>query len=210
MGYEKQVSRAHYDGKAYRSPERWMSYWHQLETVRATKAREVLEIGLGEGVVARELTHRGVSVVTLDIAEDLKPDIVGSVTAMPIADRAYDAVLAAEILEHIRFEDVGTALAEIARVTRMHAVITLPHPGYVFLATLKLPMLRRLTLFFQLPFFWKAHRFDGQHYWELGKRTYPLSRFLDEARRAGLRLVSTKKYSDDPAHRVFLFERIES
>ena len=120
MGYEKQVSRAHYDGKAYRSPERWMSYWHQLETVRATKAREVLEIGLGEGVVARELTHRGVSVVTLDIAEDLKPDIVGSVTAMPIADRAYDAVLAAEILEHIRFEDVGTALAEIARLPGRH------------------------------------------------------------------------------------------
>lgn len=206
MKYEPQIGKQHYEKGAYRAQDRWNSYWHQMDIVARTGVRTLLEVGVGEGVVARELGARGVAVTTLDIAEDLAPDVVGSVTDMPLADRSYDAVLAAEILEHIRFEDVPQALREIARVARTHVIISIPHPGYVFSLAFKLPLLPRIEWVTKIPFFWKTHQFDGQHYWELAKKGYPVSRFLSAAHEAGLSLVSTHTYQDDPAHHFFLFK----
>ena len=207
MTYEKQVDRSHYEGQAYRSAERWISYWHQLALVRRVKPKTVLEVGVGEGVVARELRNTGIAVTTVDIAEDLQPDVVGSVLSLPFGDGAYDVVLAAEILEHISFDDVEKALREIARVARTHAVISVPHPGWVFSIIFKLPLVPRVALLAQIPFFWKEHKFNGEHYWELGKKGYTTARFVTLARDAGLTLVSLEKYADDPGHRFFLFSK---
>ncbi len=184
-----------------------MSYWHQLELVRAQKPASVLEVGVGEGVVAERLKADGAAVTTIDIAEDLHPDVVGSVTAMPFGDNSFDLVLAAEILEHIEWKDVPQALSEIARVSKSHAVISIPHPGWVFSAIVKIPLFSRFELFFQIPFFWKSHEFNGEHYWELGKNGYQIKEFLKRAHAAGLELVVYKKHADDPAHRFFVFEK---
>ncbi len=205
MTYQKQVDKSHYEGKAYRSGERWISYWYQLAMVRRAKPETVLEVGVGEGIVARELRNTNVAVTTIDIAEDLQPDVVGSIVALPFLDNAYDVVLAAEILEHITFEDVPQALREIARVARTHAVIAVPHPGWVFSIIYKLPLLPRISLMAQIPFFWKEHVFNGEHYWELGKKGYSTAKFVSLAHEAGLQLVSYEKYADDPGHRFFLF-----
>jgi SAM-dependent methyltransferase len=205
MNYNPQVDRLHYEGKAYRSEERWSSYFHQLTLVRRAKPKTVLEIGPGEGAVSFALARDGVRVTTVDIAPDLKPDIVASVTDLPLEAGSFDTVLAAEVLEHIRFEDVPRALSEIRRVARHHAIISLPHPGYVFSLSFKMPLLPRVSFLLQVPFFWRTHVFNGEHYWELGKRGFPVSRFLRCARDAGLRVESSEKYADDPAHRFFLF-----
>ena len=210
MTYTAQVDKSHYEGSAYRSGERWNSYWHQLELVAATKARTVLEVGVGSGVVARELKSRGVQVTTVDIASDLQPDVVGSVTVLPFEPNSFDCVLAAEILEHIEFKDVSQALSEIALVTRKSVVISIPHPGWVFSISYKLPLFPLVRLMSQIPFFWKTHTFNGEHYWELGKKGYPIKRFTDAGAAAGLKLVRAEKHTDDPGHRFFLFEKIKS
>lgn len=205
MNYTPQVGKEHYAGQAYRSGERWSSYWHQIAIMRSTGAESVLEVGMGEGVVARQLAAGGIKVETLDIAEDLKPDVVGSVTAIPLPDKSYDAVLAAEVLEHITFDDLPQALREMVRVARKFVMISVPHPGYVFSIIYKVPLLPRISLLYKIPFFWKTHTFNGQHYWELGKKGYSVNKFLKEAKTAGLTLVEHKAYADDPAHRFFLF-----
>lgn len=207
MTYQPQVDKSHYEGSAYRSSERWMSYWHQLVLVRACKPSSVLEVGVGEGIVAERLKQDGAAVTTIDIAADLHPDVVGSVTALPFEDESVDLVLAAEILEHIEFADVPKALAEIRRVTKQHAVISVPHPGWVFSIIYKLPLFPLISLLFQIPFFWKEHQFNGEHYWELGKKGYPVNRFIELARTAGLELVRYEKHADDPGHRFFLFKK---
>jgi hypothetical protein len=207
MTHTPQVDKSHYAGSAYRNPERWMSYWHQLVLVERTGAHSVLEAGVGSGVLARELHARGLAVETLDIAADLSPDIVGSVLAIPKGDGTYDATLAFEVLEHIPFEDAAKALSELARVSKRYVIVSLPHPGWVFSKIVKLPLLPRFEIFFQVPFFWKEHAFNGEHYWELGKKGYPISRFSAAASAAGLRLVAYEKHADDPAHRFFLFEK---
>lgn len=206
MEYHAQVTKDHYHRNSYASSERWLSYWYQMDLVRATRARTVLEIGPGNGVVTRELRREGISVTTCDIARDLEPDVVGSVTDLPLADHSYDAILIAEVLEHIHFDDVPKALAELARVACTHVVISVPHPGYVFALNFKVPLLPRVDICFRIPFFWETHVFNGQHYWELGKRGYSVRRFVQMAREAGFVLVSSRIYAFDPAHRFFLFK----
>lgn len=208
MEYGPQVDKSHYEGRAYSSLERWISYWHQAQLVRSTKGQTVLEVGVGGGVVARELRSLGLSVTTVDIAEDLHPDVVGSITALPLEEASFDTVLAAEILEHIRFEDVGLALRELARVARHHVVISIPHPGYVWRLACKVPGIRTIEFFTKTPFFWKGHLFNGEHYWELGKKGYPVSLFLARARDAGLTCITSTVYSNDPAHRFFVFTKV--
>lgn len=204
--YSSQVNSLHYAMGSYRSPDKWSSYWHQLDLVRRYSSQKILEIGVGEGVVARELKNEGRAVTTFDIAEDLHPDVVGSVTDMlQIKEKSYDLVLAAEILEHICFEDVQEAFFQIARVVENYVVVSVPHPGYVFLLEFKVPLIRKVTLFIKLPFFWKRHQFDGQHYWELGKKGYSVQSFIKTAKNAGLVFKSSHCYADDPARRYFIF-----
>lgn len=204
--YTPQVDKSHY-GRSYRSKDRWLSYFYQLALVRSQAPASVLEVGPGEGVVTDALRKDGIRVVTCDIAEDLKPDIIGSIVALPCKDGEFEMTLAAEVLEHIRFEDVAVALRELGRVSTRRVVVSLPHPGWVFSLEIKLPILPRLTLLFQIPFFWQEHRFNGEHYWELGKKGYPVRRFVACAKDAGLRLISTHKHADDPVHRLFVFEK---
>lgn len=204
--YTPQVDKSHY-GASYRSKDRWLSYYHQLSLVHWCAPESVLEVGPGEGIVTANLRQSGVAVTTVDIAPDLKPDVIASVTALPFKDGEFDLALAAEILEHIEFSDVPKALSELARVSQRHVVISLPHPGLVFSLAFKIPLLRRIEIWFQIPLFWQTHRFNGEHYWELGKRGLPLSRFLSCAKEARLTLLKTVKHADDPVHRLFVFTK---
>ncbi|RJR13540.1 class I SAM-dependent methyltransferase [Candidatus Parcubacteria bacterium] len=208
MTYTPQVGKEHYSGNAYSYSDRWMSYFYQLELVRRVHARTVLEVGVGAGVLARELRARGISVKTLDIAPDVSPDVVGSVTDIPIPEHSFDATLAFEVLEHIRDEDVSKALSELARVSKQYVILSLPHPGWVFSFNVKVPLLPRVCVLYQIPFFWKKHVFNGEHYWELGKKGFSVRRFISTARGAGLTLVSFEKHADDPGHRFFVFKKV--
>ncbi len=205
--YSPQVSVAHYAHGSYRGKDRWLSYWYQLGLVRRAAPASMLEIGPGEGIVTDALRKEGVAVTTCDIAPDLKPDVVGSITALPFPDNAFDVTLAAEVLEHIRFEDVPLALQELKRVARTHVVVGLPHAGYTFAFEWKVPLLPRTQVLLKIPFFWKTHLFNGEHYWELGKKSFSVKRFVRTAADAGLKLEIEQRFPDDPAHRFFLFKK---
>ncbi|MEI6863755.1 MAG: class I SAM-dependent methyltransferase [Candidatus Adlerbacteria bacterium] len=56
------------------------------------------------------------NITTLDIAEEKKPDIVGDVHDLPIADGLYDIVMCSETFEH--FHNPFRAATEIARILK--------------------------------------------------------------------------------------------
>ncbi len=105
-------------------------------------ARRVLEVGTGEGQVARALASAGVPVVigldptVAQIAEAMRrgggPTYVrGGADRLPYADGAFDAVVACLVFEHI--DDVDDAIAEVARVLE---------PGGRFVFFLNHPLLQ--------------------------------------------------------------------
>lgn len=171
----KQVGREHYDFEQYTDLERWSGYYYQIREILALAPASVLEIGTGDGFLRRYLEGT-TSIVyrNLDVAADLKPDIIASAESLPIADGAVDVVVAFEVLEHLPFEKFEPALREMARVTRGHALISLPHAGPRPKLALKLPRLKELRVALKLPFPSK-HVFRGEHHWEIGRQGYALS-----------------------------------
>lgn len=74
-------------------PLRIESVTEQLRQICYSGCHEVLEIGIAGGFLRHcfklfpQISH-----TTLDIAEDLSPDYVGSVTNMPFEDKKFDIV----------------------------------------------------------------------------------------------------------------------
>jgi len=84
---------------------------------------EVLELGCGAGILARQLLAFGNAVTALDISEvaiaQLPKEIKGVVSTLPdipFSDDSFDVVVATEILEHIN--DDQACVMEAVRVLR--------------------------------------------------------------------------------------------
>lgn len=170
-----QVEKSHYGFEHYAFGGRFVSYYWQLKEVLGIGPSSVLEVGVGDRVFGNFMkSNSAIAYTSVDIAEDTHPDVVGSILKLPFADKAFDVACAFEVLEHLPFEQFDQALSELCRVARTHIVISLPHFGPMFSFSLKIPLLPQLRLAFKIPFP-KKHIFNGQHYWELGKRGYPVA-----------------------------------
>jgi SAM-dependent methyltransferase len=124
--HEVQIASSHYWSREYNTKERLCSYWHQVDEALRMQARTVLEVGPGAGVVTHWLRRAGVEVTTVDHDPELNPDLTASVTAMPVGDHSFDAVVCCQVLEHLRWEEAEAAIAELARVVRTGVILSLP------------------------------------------------------------------------------------
>ncbi|MFZ3043622.1 MAG: class I SAM-dependent methyltransferase [Minisyncoccia bacterium] len=176
MSHTPQVDKSNYCFGKYSFEDRFVSYYSQLKEVLDLKPASVLEVGVGDRVFGNFVKdNTTVAYTSVDVAEDLHPDVVGSILELPFADKSFDVACAFEVLEHLPFEQFGRAFGELCRVARTHVVISVPHFGPMLSFSCKIPFLPRLRFALKLPFPMK-HVFNGQHYWEVGKRGYPVSR----------------------------------
>jgi len=202
----KQVESEHYRFASYMNKGRWVSLWHQLEEVQKLSPKNALEIGVGPGFFQTLAKTIDLAVETLDIDPALKPDHVGSATALPFADDTYDLTCAFQMLEHLPYDQSLLAFAEMARVSQRYAVISLPDAKPVWQYSVHIPRVGPKRFLLPRPHLKApAHEFDGEHYWEIGKRDYPLSRVIADLSQY-MRLVTTYRVHENPFHRLFVFE----
>lgn len=108
----------------------------------------VLDVGCGDGQIARALSAQGSTVLGIDPTQ-LHIDIareraggptyeLGSATQLPVADNSQDAVVACLVFEHI--DEVDAAIAEVARVLKPggqfsfflnHPLLQTPGSGWI-------------------------------------------------------------------------------
>lgn len=108
----------------------------------------ILDIGCGDGQIARALARQGSTVLGIDPTQ-LHIDVatqrgggptymLGSASAVPVPDSSQDAVLACLVFEHI--DDMETAIAEVARVLKPggqfsfflnHPLLQTPGSGWI-------------------------------------------------------------------------------
>jgi len=203
-----EVDPAHYYKANYDTKARFCSYWHQIAELVSLKPDSILEIGVGSGLVSNYLKQRGFQITTLDTDERLNPDKVGSVLAIPFPEGSFEVVGCYEVLEHLPFDDLSKALKEIHRVSRLHAVLSLPDCTRAYRLGVQIPKIGELKMLVPFPRL-KApvHRFDGQHYWEIGKAGYPLRKVTDEIRKAGFEIKKTYRVFEKPYHRFFILDK---
>jgi 2-polyprenyl-6-hydroxyphenyl methylase/3-demethylubiquinone-9 3-methyltransferase len=163
-----------------------------LEALGDLGGRLVLDAGCGGGLVARTLTEAGAEVVGMDRSlgslrvarRAIAPappgsfhPVRGRLERLPFADGAFDAVVAADVLEHV--PDLPAAVGEIARVLA---------PG----GSLAFDTINR-TVWAWFTVLWGAERVlrlvpRGTHDWRLLIRPDELDRLL---RDAGLQPVAS-------------------
>ena len=80
-----------------------------------------LDVATGGGHVARRLREAGCTVVTVDPAPGMQPDVIGPAEHLPFADASFDAVACRLAAHH--FADVVAAVKEMARVARGRVVV---------------------------------------------------------------------------------------
>ncbi|UCB51988.1 MAG: methyltransferase domain-containing protein [Candidatus Zixiibacteriota bacterium] len=201
----KKAKSKHYFDTSYDSKQRLCSYWHQIHEIIRLAPKRVVEIGVGNGFVAGYLRERGVDVVTLDIDGTLNPDVVGNVLDLPFSDKSSDVVACCEVLEHLPYRDVDKALCEILRVCRSYAILSLPETSKAYRFSLQIPKIGEIKLLIPVPSIRRQiHRFDGAHYWEIGKSEYSLNRIVKDISKVGFTIESTYRVFEYPYHRFFI------
>lgn len=117
-----------------------------LEELHGKKV--ILDVGCGDGQIARALARQGSDVLGIDPTQ-IHIDVaneraggpryeLGDATHLPVADNSQDAVVACLVFEHI--DEVDAAIAEVARVLRVggqfsfflnHPLLQTPGSGWI-------------------------------------------------------------------------------
>lgn len=202
-----QVDSDHYY-KNYDTKGRFCSYWYQIHEVVSLNPRSILEIGVGNRFFSDYVKKVGFDVSTLDIDKRLKPDFAGSIWNIPFCNRSFDVVACYEVLEHLPYNQFVTALKELNRVSRKYVVLSIPDAGPTYRIYMHFPKVREFKQVLPLPWKSREHSFDGQHYWEIGKRSYPLKRISSDIEKAGFTIKKTYRTFENPYHRFFVLNKI--
>ena len=203
----KQVDKNHYKFEKYSHLGRFASYFYQLKEVLNLNPQSILEVGVGDKVFGEYIKNNtSISYKSLDVAEDLLPDIVGSILSIPIKDKEFDVVCVFEVLEHLHFDQFEEAMQELHRVSNKNVVISVPHFGPPIKFMLKIPFLPEIKFALKIPFY-KEHDFKGEHYWELGKKDYPVLKILKILNK-NFKVLKHFVPFENQYHHFFILEKI--
>lgn len=183
--------------------------WRRFLVARVPRdGGHVLDVATGTGLVAAELLRRGHRVTGVDQSAEMlrrarqrfgnRVELVeASAEAMPFADATFDHLTVTYLLRYV--DDPGTALGELARVTRHGGVVAslefgvpdgLARPAWELYVRAGLPLAGRA-----LRNGWReVGDFLGasiREYWE----QYPLARQLELWSAAGIQNVDVRRLS---------------
>ncbi len=188
MGSPQMVRRGEYAarGDYHRSPDPswdyYPTYLAKLELVRRyldalPKGTRVLDAGCGEGILVEEYADR-LDIAGVDANYSSPRVTTASVTTLPFADGAFDAVLCLDVLEHLPYADQPRALAEMHRVLRGGGELLVSVPNLAHLQSRVHFLLRGRLIR------------TASEYKHPGDR--PIDEYLHLASRAGFTLVSRR------------------
>ena len=203
------MTRNHYYNGTYDSKERFSSYWHQIDEILSLNAEQVLEIGIGNGLVSSYLNLRKKKIITLDIDKDLNPDVVGSVVDIPFADESFDIVACYEVLEHLPFSYFPAVLIELKRISKAYVILSLPDKtGRAYRFNVHIPKIGEVKSLITIPRLrpikWE---FNGVHYWEVGTRGCSVKKITSHLRKFGFHVRKSYRVFEYPYHRFFVLEK---
>ncbi len=182
----------------------WMRHFHVLHDLVAHEQGDVLEVGTGDGVLRRCVQPFMPHYTVMDLNPQLQPDVLADLLDPPVAlAGAFDAVVCTEVLEHLPFEKLPTALEHLHGFLRPggRLYLTLPHrKGHALWVSprQRLHALRFPVGLTSLSEAW--NRFvrrriwiDPHHCWEIGDGRVRRTHIEQALRSAGLATLSFRE-----------------
>jgi hypothetical protein len=191
----------------------------------------ILEVGPGSGYFSSVATNLGYDLKTADIKPITNPDYLGDFREIEVSEQ-FDLVAAFEMLQHIPYQELSSTLTKLASLSNRYVLISVPSHVHRFELALEIPGMlapRRLGLGWlrgrhSLMFRWERPRSRGPskaswegredywnpHYWEVGRKNFPKSRFLRDIESSGLRVIWAKHNPRFDHHLFVLAEKTDS
>ena len=171
------------------------------------------------------------SIKTADIKSQTKPDYLGGFRETEINEK-LDVVADFEMLHHLPYADLPKTLAKLAELSNKYVLISVPSRVHRAELSIEIPAMlapRRLGLGWfrgrhsiatnlewprgkdRSKETWEGREdYWNPHYWEVGRKSFPRSRFLNDIESAGLRIL-WHKYNPRHTHHLFvLAEKVSS
>ncbi len=146
-------------------------YYHQANLVygNCTRDQNILEIGIGTGLLSDLLKKRGWNILTIDIDKEKKPDFCANALDFNYEKHSIDVVLAFEIFEHIPFTTFQKVLKKLSAHGVKKVFFSLPYnEKKLFELSIKIPRINRLNFQISIP----VGKINTRaHFWELAKKS---------------------------------------
>ncbi|MDQ4147595.1 MAG: class I SAM-dependent methyltransferase [Pseudomonadota bacterium] len=124
---------------SYLHPSKRWEYPWALERAQLARGSHILDAGCGASIFPIYLATQGYQVTALDLnlslnlarLHDVSVNYVrGKLTALPLADNAFDAVFCISVIEHLGRDGIPAALNELRRVVRFGGKVLLTTDYY--------------------------------------------------------------------------------
>ena len=190
--------------------QRISSYRQQLILTGSNAEESVLLVGKGDGYVSDILAQMGVTVKTLDIQENLSPDLLGSVNKIPCESNSFDKAVCCQVLEHLPFDQLSDNINELCRVSRTKVILSIPDVRRFLGFKLKFQN-RELNVQFSFGKIFPKRidklQFETLgHYWEIGYKDSTYKMVKKNLSPKGWKITQETRVHDLPWHTFFVFE----
>jgi predicted SAM-dependent methyltransferase len=189
------------------------SYIYQLRYTMASNPRKILYVGKSHGVAPYLLSRcaGNPEVVTLDVDERYKPDILASVLDIPFDDNSFDVTVCCQVLEHLPFESFVPALREMHRVTREYLVLSLPDARFFFGVRIRIPLVDwgfqiNFPRFFAQPLRETKFKATG-HHWEIEMKDTPFRKAKEAILESGWTIKKITRVYERSYHTFFYLHK---
>ncbi len=178
----------------------WYRFFFIIKELLRARPKIVLEIGEGSGIVRRVVEPLVEKYETMDVNEKLNPNYLNDVRIpRPELKGKFDCTIAADILEHIPFEDLKQSLINLHAYLKPKGItlITIPHraSNFLWMTPTQIPHPVRVpTGFLSLGGFYR--RFikrriwiDPDHQWEIGDGRHSVKDVETAIKDAGFKII---------------------
>lgn len=211
---QKQEDKSFYKWHNYVNIPRWCSYWHQINEVTKLEPSTLLIIGPGDNIIKSVLQSNGssINIKTLDIADDLAPDFLGSVSDISkITQEKFDCILCSQVLEHLPWEMFNTCLNELSQSSNKYVIISLPQKYLEFSIRLVGFSVEIVKMNYILSFVKWYKKFISPtyygHYWEIGATKKTSKTEVASAIGKYFKIMRVFDVKEYPYHRFFILEK---
>lgn len=209
--YKIQVTDEHYDFLKYVHESRWCSYYKQIEEILLCKAKSILLIGVGDGIVPTiaHMINPDITITTFDFDSKLHPDICGDVRQLSHSAGKYDAIICCQVLEHLPYAEFDQCLTQLGMCLKKAGtlILSLPDGGATIKFLMRLPLLPDFKFLHKIPRIWNStFQFNGEHYWEVNIAKPYTSPQIRKVIGKHFKLEKEYLVENNPYHRFYILK----